>query len=79
MGLEEIIGKNVGLGKAITALTNFKVDPTITIGTLKVVLLNEFCRNVCNFNADIFRVTSETQFLSIVNINIISWYLITIQ
>jgi hypothetical protein len=55
-GSEEIIGKDAGLGKAITALANFKVDPTIWIATLKFVLLNEFRRNVCNFNADIFRV-----------------------
>jgi hypothetical protein len=54
--LEEIVGKNAGLGKAITALANFEVDPTITIATLKFVLLSELCRNVCNFNVDIFRV-----------------------
>ncbi len=54
--MEETVGKNAGLRKAITALVNFKVDPTIVIATLKFVLLNEFRRNVCNFNADIFRV-----------------------
>ncbi len=53
-GLEEIIGENAGLGKAITALENLKVDPPITIVTLKVVLFNEFCRNVSDFNADVF-------------------------
>jgi hypothetical protein len=42
MGSEEIVGKNAGLGKAITALANFEVDPTITIATFKFVLLNEF-------------------------------------
>jgi hypothetical protein len=54
--LEEIVGKNASLGKAITALTNLKVDPPITIATLKVVFLKEFHRNVNNFNADIFGV-----------------------
>jgi hypothetical protein len=55
-GLEVIVGKDAGLGKAITALANFEVDPAIRIATLKVVLLNEFCQNVSNFNADVFRV-----------------------
>jgi hypothetical protein len=54
-GLEEIIGKNApSLGKAITALANLKVDPPVTIVTLKVVLLNEFHRNVSDSNADVF-------------------------
>jgi hypothetical protein len=53
---EEIIGKNASLGKAITALVNFEVDPTVMIATLKFVLLNEFRRNVSNFNTDTFRV-----------------------
>ncbi len=55
-GSEEIVGKNAGLWQAITALANLKVDPTVTIATLKFVLLNEFCRNVCDLNVDIFRV-----------------------
>jgi hypothetical protein len=55
-GLEEIIDKNAGLGQAITALANLKVDPTIMIVTLKVILLIDFRQNVSNFNADIFRV-----------------------
>jgi hypothetical protein len=56
VGLEEIVGKNASLGQAITSLANLVGDPTITIATLKVVLLNWFCQNVCNLNADIFRV-----------------------
>ncbi len=55
-GLEEIIGKNVGLGKAKIALANLEVDPPITIVTLKVVLLNEFCQNVSIFTVDVFGV-----------------------
>jgi hypothetical protein len=55
-GSEEILGKNPGLGKAITALENLEVDPPITIATLKIVFFNEFCRNVSNFNAEVFRV-----------------------
>jgi hypothetical protein len=55
-GLEEIVGKNAGLGQAITVLANLKVDPPVTIVTLKVVLLNEFCQNISNFNLDVFGV-----------------------
>jgi hypothetical protein len=55
-GLEEIVGKNAGLGKAITALANLEVDLPVTIATLKVVFFNEFCRNVSDFNADVFGV-----------------------
>ncbi len=50
-GSEEIVGKNAGLGQAITALANLEVHPTVTIGTLKVVLLNEFRLDASNFNA----------------------------
>jgi hypothetical protein len=56
VGSDEIIGKNAGLGKAITALAIFEVNPTVTISTLEFVLLNEFCQDICNFNADINRV-----------------------
>ncbi len=52
-GFEEIVGKNAGLGKAITALANLKVNPPITIATLKVILLNDFLWNVSNFKADV--------------------------
>jgi hypothetical protein len=53
---EEIVGENDGLGKAITALANLEVDPPVTIATLKVVFINEFRQNVCNFNADVCEV-----------------------
>jgi hypothetical protein len=56
VGSEEIVGKNAGLGKAITALANLKVDPPVMIATLKIVLFNEFHQNVSNFNAGIFGV-----------------------
>jgi hypothetical protein len=55
-GLEEILGKNAGLGWAITVLANLKVDPPVTIASLEVVILNKFGRNVNNFNADMFRI-----------------------
>ncbi len=67
--MEEIIGKNAGLGKAITALANFEVNPTITLAPLKFVLLNEFCGNVCNFNADILRVRHRSIEVEILEVN----------
>ncbi len=53
-GLEAIVDENASLGKAITALANLEVDPTVMLTTLKFVLLNEYCHNLCNFNADIW-------------------------
>ncbi len=53
---EEIVGQDAGLGKAIAALANFKVDPTVAVSTLKLVFLYEFCWDVGDLDADIFRV-----------------------
>jgi hypothetical protein len=39
---EEIVSQDAGLGKAIAALSNFEVDPTVAVLTRKLVLLNEF-------------------------------------
>jgi hypothetical protein len=54
-GLKQIVGKDASLGKSITALVDFKVNPTITITVLthEFVLLDEFSWNVCDFDADI--------------------------
>ncbi len=46
-GSEAIVGKNAGLGQAITALANLEVDPTATITTLNFLFLNELSQNVC--------------------------------
>ena len=56
MGSEEIVGQKTGLVKAITALANFEVDPTVAVSTCKLVFRNEFCLDVCDFDADILRV-----------------------
>jgi hypothetical protein len=53
---EEIVGQDAGLGKAIAALENFEVDPTVAVTTRKLVLLNEFRWDVEDLDADIFRV-----------------------
>jgi len=44
------------LGKTISALANFKEDPTVAVCTCKLVFLNEFGWDVCDFDADIFRI-----------------------
>ncbi len=67
--MKAIVGKNASLGKAITALANFEVDPPITIATLKVVLLNELHQNDCNFNADVFGVWHLSIEVEILEIN----------
>ncbi len=53
---EEIVSQDAGLGKAIAALANFEVDPTVAVTTRKLVLLNEFCWDVGDLDTDIFRV-----------------------
>jgi hypothetical protein len=67
--LKKIIGENASLGKAIIALANFKVDPTVTIATVKFVLFNEFCQNVCYFNVDIFKVRHWSIEVEILEVN----------
>ncbi len=53
---EEIVCQNAGLGKAIAAAVNFEVDPTFAVSTRKLVLVNEFCWDVCDFDVDILRI-----------------------
>ncbi len=54
--MEEIVCQDAGLGKAIAALANFKVDPTVVVSTCKLVFLYEFRWDVRDLDADIFRV-----------------------
>jgi hypothetical protein len=53
---EKIVGQDACLGKTITSLANFKVDPTIPILTGEIVFFNELRRNVRDLDADVFRV-----------------------
>ena len=54
--MEEIVGQNASLGKAIAASENFEVDPTVAVPTCKLVFFNKFGRDVCDFDADILRI-----------------------
>jgi hypothetical protein len=55
-GAKEIVGQDSCLGKTITYLANFKVDPSITIRTGEIVFFNEFRRYVLDFDANVFSV-----------------------
>jgi len=55
-GSEEIVGQNASLGKAIAALANFEVDPTVAVPTCKLVFFNKFGQDVCDFDVDILRI-----------------------
>jgi hypothetical protein len=46
-GAKKIIGQDACLGKTITSLANFKVDPTIPILTGEIVFFNELRRREC--------------------------------
>ncbi len=43
---KKIIGQDTSLGKPITALPNFKVDPAFTVTATEVVFREEFVRDV---------------------------------
>ncbi len=45
-GTKKIIGQNTSLGKPITALPNYKIDPALTVTATKVVFHEEFVRDV---------------------------------
>jgi hypothetical protein len=53
---KQIVGQDTSLGKTITSLANFKVDPTIPILTGEILFFNELRRNVQDLDADVFRV-----------------------
>jgi hypothetical protein len=57
-GSEEIIGKNASLGKAITALANFEVNPTVTLGPWSLYS-SEFRQNVCTYRVRHWSVKVE--------------------
>ncbi len=44
------------MGKAVTALTNFNVDPAIAVPTWKVVFLDEFFWDIGELYANVFRI-----------------------
>jgi hypothetical protein len=53
---EKVIGKDASLGKSITALENFKVDPAILVLAREIVFLDELVRDVRELDANIFGI-----------------------
>ncbi len=56
VGPKKVIGKDAGLGKSVTALTNFKIDPAVSVATIKVVFIDEFFRDVGKLDVYIFGI-----------------------
>ncbi len=54
--MKEVVCKYTSLRKAIAALADFEVYPTILVPTSQVVFIDEFFRNVQDFDPNIFRV-----------------------
>ncbi len=46
VGTKKIIGKDTSLGKHITALRNFKIDPAFAVTATEVVFREKFVRDV---------------------------------
>ena len=46
VGTKKIIGQDTSLGKLITALPNFKVDPAFVVTATEVVFREEFVRDI---------------------------------
>jgi hypothetical protein len=55
-GSKKVIVKDARLGKSITALANFKIDPAVLVATNKVVCIDEFFRDVGELDAYIFGI-----------------------
>jgi hypothetical protein len=51
---EKVIGKDASLGKSVTALANFNVDPAILVLAREIVLLDELIWDVGELDANIF-------------------------
>jgi hypothetical protein len=54
--LEKVIGKDASLGKSVTALANFKVDPAISVLAQEVVFLDQLIWDIRDLDVNIFRI-----------------------
>jgi hypothetical protein len=66
---EKVIGKDVSLGKSVTALANFKVDPAILVSAQEIVFLDELDRDVREFDANIFGIRHRSVQIEVLEIN----------
>jgi hypothetical protein len=67
--LEKVIGKDASLGKSVTALANFKVDPAILVSAQEFVFLEELVRDVRELDANIFRIRHRSVQIEVLEIN----------
>ncbi len=51
---EKVICKDASLGKSVTALANFKVDPAASVSAQEIVFLDELIQDVRELDVNIF-------------------------
>jgi hypothetical protein len=66
---EQVIGKDANLGKSVTALANFNVDPAISISAREIVFLDERIRDVRELDANIFWIRHRSVQIEILEID----------
>ncbi len=67
--LEKVIGKDASLGKSVTALENFKVDPAILVSGQEIVFLDELIQDFRELDANIFRIRHRSVHIEVLEIN----------
>ncbi len=66
---EKVIGKDASLGKSVTALANFKVDPAILVSAQEIVFLDELVRDVRELDASIFGIRHRSVQIEVLEID----------
>ena len=57
------------MGKSVTSLANFKVDPAISISAQEIVFLDEFVRDIRELDANIFWIMHRSVQIEVFKIN----------
>ncbi len=66
---EKVIGKDASLGKSITALANFKVDPAILVSAREILFLDELVWDVRELDANIFGIRHRSIQIEVLGID----------
>jgi hypothetical protein len=66
---EKVIGKDASLGKSVTALANFKVDPAILVSAREIVFLDELVWDVRELDANLFLIRHRSVQIEVLEIN----------
>jgi hypothetical protein len=67
--LEKVIGKDASLGKSITALANFKLDPAVSILAQEIVFLDELVWDVRELDVNIFWIRHRSVQIEVIEID----------